>query len=200
VGYLESVTVLIEGYVKLFADKHLEAAPSTVLIRKSGKKLLVDPGSNPQLLVKALQREGLKPVDIDLLFLTHYHLDHILNIRLFPHQDIYDGTTLYRGDEEIPCAAGIPVAEVEVVLTPGHSSEHASLVVKGNNGRYAVAGDVFWWEDGKEPATDRETLMNLPDPWAQDRAALKQSRLKLLQQADYIIPGHGKIFQETKKA
>jgi glyoxylase-like metal-dependent hydrolase (beta-lactamase superfamily II) len=196
---MDSLTILIEGNVKILAGKHLWAAPSSVLIRKSGKNLLVDPGSNPGLLVEALRKEGLQPGDIDIVFLTHYHLDHLLNIRLFPHQDIFDGTTLYRLDEEIPCVAGIPMEDVEVAPTPGHTPEHASLLVNTAAGRYAVAGDVFWWEDGREPSTDRDSLMALPDPYAQDWAALKESRLKLLQLADFIIPGHGHIFQETKR-
>ncbi len=194
---MDSIKILIQGYVRYFPDKRLAAAPSTVLVRKSGKNLLVDPGSHPRMLVEALHREGLTEEDIDLIFLTHYHPDHILNMRLFPHQDIYDGTTLYQGDMEIPCPGGLPLAEVEVVLTPGHTSEHASLVIDTAQGRYAVAGDVFWWEDGCKPDTGRAALLNWPDPLAQDIEALRQSRLKLLQMADFIIPGHGKIFRET---
>jgi glyoxylase-like metal-dependent hydrolase (beta-lactamase superfamily II) len=197
---MESVKVLIQGYVKYLPDGVLAAAPSTVLISKSQKNLLVDPGSHSRLLLDALHGQGLQPQDIDLLFLTHYHLDHILNMRLFPHQDIYDGAYLYRDDLEIPCAQGLPLDGVTVVKTPGHSSEHASLIVETGEGRCAVAGDVFfWWEDGREPETDRDSLLNLPDAWAQDLAALRQSRLKLLQMADFIIPGHGKVFREAKK-
>ncbi|MDI6807027.1 MAG: MBL fold metallo-hydrolase, partial [Candidatus Aenigmarchaeota archaeon] len=87
---MTEVKVLIEGY----ATKE-RASPSTVLIEDSGLKILVDPGANKELLLNTLSKEGLKPEDIDLIFLTHYHLDHILNIRLFPDKDILDGNTIY---------------------------------------------------------------------------------------------------------
>lgn len=189
------VTVLIEGYVRTLPNNHLAASPSTVLLRNSQWNLLVDPGANPHFLVKSLSRQGLTPEDIDMIFLTHYHPDHILNIRLFPHQDIYDGTTLYRGDEEIAYPQNIQELGVEILLTPGHTCEHASLIIDTEKGKYAVAGDVFWWNDGNEPQIDRDSLIELPDPLSQDFSALKESRLKLLQRADFIIPGHGKTFK-----
>ena len=197
---MDTLKVLVPGYVRTISANRLAASPSSVLVDTSGKKLLADPGANPHLLLESLSREGLEPEDIDIIFLTHYHPDHILNIRLFPHQDIYDGTTLYRGDEETDYSAYIPGTDVEVVPTPGHAVEHASLLVNTAEGKYAVAGDVIWWDDGQEPFLDMGSLLRLPDRYAGDMEALKESRLKLLLAADFIIPGHGRMFENKRAA
>ena len=80
---MAEIKILIEGYVKKLADGWL-VAPSTVLIRDSGLNILVDPGSNKYLLKKRLGEENLKLSDINIIFLTHHHLDHSLNVRIFP--------------------------------------------------------------------------------------------------------------------
>ena len=81
--------ILVQGYVYK-KDKALFASPTTTLIKENGLKILVDPGANKDKLLEALSLEGLKPEDIDMIFLTHYHLDHTINIRLFPGKDILD--------------------------------------------------------------------------------------------------------------
>ncbi|MFQ5493060.1 MAG: MBL fold metallo-hydrolase [Candidatus Dojkabacteria bacterium] len=47
-----------------------------------------------------LKAKGLGVDGIDSVFLSHYHPDHILNIRLFPEHTIYDGDTIYKDDHE----------------------------------------------------------------------------------------------------
>ena len=55
-----------------------------------------------------------------------------------------------------------------------------------------VAGDVFWWVDGEEQIIDIER----PDQhFASDPAKLIESRKKVLEIADYIIPGHGTMMK-----
>jgi len=187
---MAEVKILIEGY----ATKE-RASPSTVLIKDSGLKILVDPGANKERLLSALSREGLKPEDINLIFLTHYHPDHILNIRLFPDKDILDGNTIYRDDKDIGFSDNIPNTNIKVIETPGHAHEHASLLVETEKGKVVIAGDLWWWYDEEEQKTDYESLMNYRDPYVKDEEKLKESRKKVLEIADYIIPGHGKMFK-----
>jgi hypothetical protein len=40
--------------------------------------------------------------------------------------------------------------------------------------------------------------MNLKDPYVKNEKDLKESRKKVLEIADYIIPGHGKMFKVQK--
>jgi len=192
------VKILIQGYARPGADGSYIASSTTILIEDSGKKILVDPGCNKNLLLNALKKENLKLKDIDIIFLTHYHPDHILNIRLFPSHDIYDGSIIYRDDKEIEFSKKIPGTNVEIIQTPGHAHEHTALLANTDKGKHAVAGDVFWWEDGQKQKTDHNLLIKLKDEFAKDKKVLQKSREKVLKIADYIIPGHGNVFKVKK--
>ena len=194
---MAEVKILIEGYVRK-EDGVIIASPSTVLIKDSGLNILVDPGANKQKLLDALSKEKLKPEDIDLIFLTHYHLDHILNIRLFPEKDILDGELIYRDDKEIEFSGKIPNTKIQVIETPGHANEHASLLIETDNGKIVIAGDVFWWTDDEKQKTDYKSLIEHKDPYVKDEIALKESRKKVLELADWVIPGHGPMFKVKK--
>ena len=197
---MTKVKILIEGYVKKVTDGWL-ATPSTVLVRDRGKIVLADPGSDKELLLKKLRDENLHPEDIDMVFLTHHHLDHILNLRAFPgsvvllagDMMIMDGTNklVLHGDV-------IPGTGIDVVKTPGHAMEHQSLLVKTPEGVICVAGDLFWWFDGEAQKTDQKSLLDRKDPFVKDRIALQTSREKILKMADWIIPGHGVMFKVGK--
>lgn len=188
------VRVLTDGYARRDAEGRITASSSAVLIVDSGKKILADPGANSGLILTALRKEALKPEEIDIVFLTHPHPDHFLSIRLFPRSAVCDGAFLYVHDEGIPLAGRIPETSIEVVPTPGHAPDHASLLVDAAEGCWAVAGDVFWWWDEEEQMTDAASLLTHPDEFAQDVALLRDSRLKLLRRADIFIPGHGRVF------
>ncbi len=196
---MAEVKILIEGYVKKLKDGWL-ASPSTVLIKDNGLIILVDPGSNKELLLKKLAEENLEPNDIDMIFLTHYHLDHTLNIRIFPDCDVLlDGDKMNGADRIFAYSVNIPKTDVKVISTPGHTFEHESLLAETETGKIAIAGDLFWWLDKEEQKTDYESLMSHKDPGgAKDENALQESRKKILEMADWIIPGHGKMFKVKK--
>ena len=48
----------------------------------------------------------------------------------------------------------------------------------------AICGDVFWKKDFPEN-----------DPYASDKEKLRDSRKMILELADWVIPGHGKMFK-----
>lgn len=194
---MSELKVLIEGYAR--QEKGIEyASPSTVLIIDNGLKIIAGPGSNEKLLLESLARQGLKPESIDLVFLTHYHPDHVLNIGLFRKKDILDSNSIYRKDAIIGFSGNIPKTNVKVVETPGHAFEHSSLLVETSKGKIAVAGDVWWWADNEKQKTDRKSLLTHKDSYVKDKKALLESRKKLLKLADYVIPGHGKMFKVEK--
>ncbi|MFQ5493061.1 MAG: hypothetical protein ACE5DX_02805 [Candidatus Dojkabacteria bacterium] len=83
--------------------------------------------------------------------------------------------------------------------TPGHAHEHTALVVEVNGKVYVVAEDVFWWWDGEQKSNTVKDLMELEDPFVKDKEALKRSRKKVLEIADFIIPGHGVMFRNPAK-
>ncbi|MCJ7786668.1 hypothetical protein MUP06_00420, partial [Patescibacteria group bacterium] len=56
----------------------------------------------------------------------------------------------------------------------------------------------FWWTDDQEQKTEKESLIRHEDPYVKNREELMNSRKKILEIADYIIPGHGKMFKPSK--
>jgi glyoxylase-like metal-dependent hydrolase (beta-lactamase superfamily II) len=184
---MPSLKVIVEGYAKEI--KHgWEANSTTTLIENDGKYIIVDPGMDEAILKKALAAEGLTAGDINFVFLTHYHLDHILNVALFKKAKMADGYYMYdrkRGTAH----TGSPFGKgIEILHTPGHTPEHSSLLVHSDGCAYAIAGDLIWWA-----FHEKEKMLKLPDPFAYDMKALIKSREEILNKADFIIPGHGKM-------
>jgi len=64
---------------------------SSVLISNGHLNVMVDTGlpHEESLLVGALERQGLKPSDVQIVVNTHFHVDHVLNNRLFTKSLIY---------------------------------------------------------------------------------------------------------------
>ena len=192
--------ILVEGYAHPGENGKYHASPTTSLVYDDNVTILVDPGTNSKLLTEALDKEGIKCEDIKHIFLSHYHPDHFLNLKLFPYAVLYDGSMIWDGDEEIQYTGTLPNTEIEVVATPGHTMEQASLFFNTQEfGLVGLCQDVFWWEDGKQDNSSFEVLMENIDPFMADLEALKASRRLVLDRADWIVPGHGKMFKNPTK-
>lgn len=191
---MNKIKVLIEGYAK--ETKRGWLANSTVVfIQSNGKNIIVDPGCNRERLLKVLSDNNLKMVDIDYVFLTHGHVDHALLAGIFENATIIDELYIYQKDIINKHGGIIPGTDLKVIRTPGHKEEHCSLVVETKEGVYAVAGDVFWWLDDEKQELNIDKPDN--DPEHMNIEKLIESRKKLLEISDYIIPGHGKVFKVT---
>jgi glyoxylase-like metal-dependent hydrolase (beta-lactamase superfamily II) len=192
---MPDVKILTKGSVKRVGDGWI-AVPNTILITDEKRRILVDPGNHPNLL-DILEVRSIWPEEIDTIFLTHSHLDHTLNMKLFPDATIIDSHWIYEGTKMSPHNRTIPGTKIEIISTPGHSQDHASLIVSTSQGKTAICGDLFWWEEDKEQRTDYSSLLFLEDPFAVDRDRLLTSRRTLLRIADQFIPGHGETFTVT---
>lgn len=197
-----TLTILIEGYAYTDEKNIMCASPTTTLLELNGAKYLIDPGCNEPLLQQRLKDSHISTGDTSAVFLSHYHLDHILNIRLFPNTPIYDGSTQWLNDQEIPYSDFWLHPEFKILTTPGHAPEHCSLLVDTNNfGLVCIAQDVFWWEDGNQEITDVIKMLDYPDLYANDISELRKSRQKALDtSATWIVPGHGKMFRNPQEA
>jgi len=193
---MAEVKILIEGYAKE-KDGAEFASSTTVLIKENGLNIIVDPGMDRKLLLANLEKENLSPNEINYVVLTHYHLDHSLLAGIFENAKILDNSDIYSFDGKIEKHNGkVPRTDIEIIKTPGHDMFHCSVLVNsGELGKTIIAGDVFWWADGEQQKTDRESLMKHEDPYMKNEAELMESRKKVLEMADWIIPGHGKMYK-----
>lgn len=188
---MTKVKVLIDGYVKKDGTK---VVPTTTLIEDGKAKIIVDSGMGKdkvKALYKALQKKGLSFEHITTVFITHYHPDHTQYVACFSKAKLIDWLYIYDGDSWLDHQGeGYKLSpNVSVIHTSGHTPEHASLKVKTKKGIIVVAGDVWWHSD----------LTPKIDPMAQDQKKLEKSRKKILKIADFIIPGHGKMFRNPRK-
>ncbi|MFA7253659.1 MAG: MBL fold metallo-hydrolase [Patescibacteria group bacterium] len=184
------VKILIEGW--LHKDCHLAGkeptTAATISLIKDGDIIgIVDPGELPsqQMLIDALARENLKVIDITHIFITHSHIDHYRNAGMFPETTrIVEFFGEWQEGRDRDIENGKYSDNIEIVKTPGHNRDALTFLVQTTSGKVAVVGDVFWKENYPEN-----------DPYATDMPELIESRKKVLELADYIIPGHGGMFK-----
>src|SRR5579872_410887 len=116
---MNTIDILIEGYAKI-TDTGWDASSTTTLITVSSPvilnkvkdlnskiedssqaqndkilRIIVDPGANRDLLFEKLKTRGLSLEDIDYVFITHHHLDHAMNVGLFPNAKVIDEEAVY---------------------------------------------------------------------------------------------------------
>ncbi|KAI8770667.1 metallo-beta-lactamase domain-containing protein 1 isoform X1 [Biomphalaria glabrata] len=243
------IIILKEGYTQLESQGTIRSCGSITLLKGPRYNIIVDTG-NPwdrDLLLQALQREGLtpeqinyvictsgkmaqtgnlnlfttalhlvsgdvckdevyhlhgfrlsdqglKPEDIHYVVCSHGHSDHVGNLNLFPAAVHCVGFDICRHDQYLlhEFKEGIPYEideDVEIWPTPGHTGSDVSVLVKKTNlGTVAVVGDLF----------ECEADLDCPSLWQEnsERPHLQeQSRITILGVADFIIPGHGPMFQ-----
>ena len=186
---MAEVKILIEGYTT--ADKPGEeekTCPTITLVRDQNLVIVVDPGvlENQSILVDALKREGLSLEDVNVVFLTHSHIDHFRNAGIFPNAKVIEYYGVW-DKNKVEDRENQLTENIEIIETPGHNYTSLTLLVKTNLGKVAICGDVFWKENYPEI-----------DEYADDPEKLKETRKKLLEIADYIIPGHAGMFKVKK--
>jgi glyoxylase-like metal-dependent hydrolase (beta-lactamase superfamily II) len=192
-----SISVLMEGYSYEDKDGTFRAnGTSTLLV--GPKRIIVDTGSphDKNRIMKCLQDHGLSPSDIDYVICTHGHIDHVGNLNLFTNAkfivgyDIMDGDcyaehdfkggSIYKIDEKI-----------EVIPTPGHTHADVSVLVRDvtDYGTVVVCGDLFEKENDENDWQSLSECVKLQE----------ENRVKILQLADHVIPGHGAMFRTKQK-
>lgn len=195
---MATVKILIEGYARKL-KKGWKANSTCCLIITKDKKIITDPGCNRKALLKALKKEGLTTDDINYVFLSHRHPDHVLLAGIFEKAKYitFDTNLLYDNDVLLEFDKHILGEDIEIINAPGHVFEHLALLVNTSEGKVAIAGDVIWWLDKEKQVFD----INQKDhnqAVDMDVETLVESRKKLINKANYIIPGHGKMFKVDK--
>uniref|UniRef100_A0A914P8I9 Metallo-beta-lactamase domain-containing protein n=1 Tax=Panagrolaimus davidi TaxID=227884 RepID=A0A914P8I9_9BILA len=83
---------------------------------------------------------------------------------------------------------------VKIIKTPGHTSEDISVIVSNTDkyGTIAISGDIF--------ISDKD--IDFPMMWkkfSHDIHEQEHSRRELICAANFIVPGHGKVFKVTSE-
>src|SRR6476659_9237067 len=121
-AWMATVDLLHAGYTGE------RVASSVVLVRDGDALIVADPGMvrSRSLILDPLRELGVTPEAVTHVFLSHHHPDHTVNIALFPNAELW--------------------------LTPGHSDEDASLIVRADDGVYAMTH--LWWHADRGPDID----------------------------------------------
>lgn len=184
------VKIIKPGYFKWIGKNRCKTASNVVLIRDNKKNILVDTGSpgEDKKIIRALEKEKLKPEDINIVIITHPHADHIANNFLFPKALFIDSLGEFKKDKFLLAEAERKITEnVRITKTPGHALEDISIIVNNTEfGIIAVIGDLFW-----RGGDNKLTQVESPEK-------LVASRKKILKIADRLIPGHGEMFKNPE--
>ena len=226
-GHLTRLTILDLGLFEVRGGERIIGIPAYLLETDRGARILIDTGFPPayatdpgiadrdglprfgrllnfgpqQTAAGALARLGLAPRDIDLVILTHGHIDHVGSLPLFAHAPIVltktersDPKPRYFGTSrplDWPDAAytlidtDTPVCDgLTLIPTPGHTPGHLSAILDlPETGRVILAADAI--NRASEPA---EHFADAADPAAAQASA---NRLLALGGPDtLLIYGH----------
>lgn len=198
---MNKVTVLTPGYAQPIEGRKLipftsddgarRVASTITLIQSDHAVVVADPGmvTDRSLILDPLKKTSISPLDVTHIFISHHHIDHTVNIALFPNAEVVDFWGRYKGDLWCDHEDNYEIASgVKVLRTPGHSEEDASLLVETPEGIYVMTH--LWWFPDMTPEKD-------PVAWNQGK--LEQGRNKIVTVADWIIPGHGPMFKNPRK-
>ena len=211
----------VHRYPWAFADREtLRGRVGSYVLRSPGATVLVDTGVGPQAmgpggkLLVELENAGVHPEDVDTVFLTHLHGDHLgwsvgpngepvfPNARYVTQAAEWEISAPYLGraiaaldergvlellDGEEPIGE-----ELTAIPTPGHSPGHSSLLVSSGGEQALVSGDAI-----VHPAQATEPTWNVHFDMDKEQAARTREMLLAWLEADGItvaaghIPGSG---------
>ena len=193
-------------------DQFLFGICSLVLLRDGKRNILFDAGAYRirGALIAALARHGLGPDDIDTVFMSHLHWDHVENLGLFRKADILVTRSEYDYTAAIlPSDWGTPPFVRDILhglnlvlledrdeelfpgmrrmMLPGHSIGLQGLVVDTADGKAVIAADALW--------SARDAVRGKPDLAFFDFDKGAASLTKLLKAGTVFYPGHDRPFR-----
>lgn len=205
------------------------ASCSSTLVesKETGMKILVDTfGPWEQGKLHAALRANLTtPDDIQWLVGTHGHPDHIGNLNLFNLAKHVVGFSVYYSDEyqihPFECGEPLKITDtISIIPTPGHTASDVSVIIKNASGECPTTGPLYGLggTPGGEIGTKKFTGATVAivgdlfeceadldnekiwlDAGSENPELQRSNREKVLQIADYIVPGHGPMFEVPKK-
>jgi len=182
-------------------EKHRQSFCTMTVLQTGNTVTLVDPTRPPAEMPRYLDDAcGLAPNRVDIIFVTHFHADHLRGLEAFPNatwlmneneiafcwERTTDGSKEQAILNRLENAPQQLAPGVELFPTPGHTPHHTSLLVQADRHKVLVGGDVVM--------TRAHCIARLPYA---DRAHYAQARRSIeraIRTADILIPDHDNYF------
>ena len=185
-GRTASVDVILDGSLTSTGGY---VQSTCTLVRDGDRVIVVDPGmsSGAAAILEPLARLGVRPEDVTEVVLSHHHPDHTMYAGLFPNAAVHDHWAIYRGRdwEDSECDGRVLAPSVQLARTPGHTAEDLALIAGTPDG---IVVTTHSWFNADSPVDDEGP---------EDPEQLRESRRRILEVADRIVPGHGPAFTPT---
>lgn len=191
------------------------AHATTTLLRTGQRNILVDPGLPAAALSARLgERAGLRPEQIDAVFLTNFRPSHRAGLGIFPHakvliheieqqavrhhlENLINDAPAQDQDrawleQELAALNAMEPAEdklaehVDLFPLFGYTPGNCGLLVAAPTTTILIAGDAV--------ATQDHFLAGQVLPDAYDIATAQESLREVYEIADLIVPGHDNVF------
>ena len=117
-----------------------------------GKNILVDIGVTNKNILISLEKININPKDIDVIFITHEHIDHVRGLKVFLKNNspiVYMNKKTYNElDFEIENIAfveenfQIDKLNVEIVKTSHDAIDSFGIIFNGKNGKFVHITDT----------------------------------------------------------
>jgi glyoxylase-like metal-dependent hydrolase (beta-lactamase superfamily II) len=164
----EGITAIVDCGTSTFAPVN------EMLRRDLGSRGLARPTQGEQAVTALLAQERVRPQDVDVVAITHFHWDHAGNVALFPnarfvvsapgwkaHQDLRANAPAMVADpvfpeqaleflaaraERVELTADGPISlpGVEIRHVGGHTADSAAFTIPTEEGRVVIPGDTVW--------------------------------------------------------
>ena len=195
------------------AEQPGAAHATTVLIRSGGRNILVDPGLPDRIVAARLaERSGLRPADIDVVFLTNFRPAHRRGLGAFPDAEwtLFEAEREAVGkallgrfqEEEDPenkrllqeeinvlrrctAAADSLAPQVDLFPSPGFTPGTCGLLLLKPGRTVLVAGDAVPTEEHLEAG---RVLRG-----GYDASQAQESLVDAIEIADLIVCGHDNV-------
>jgi len=155
---------------QIFKDKQgIPASINAFVVKTKDKTILIDAGNKGGNIVKNLQSISINPQDVNIIFLTHMHGDHVGglldadNNRVFTNAVVYVNKAEYDYWLKTPYASLVKmlkkaygdnlkfldigknnvVAEITPIAAPGHTPGHTIFEIASNGDKILVIGDLM---------------------------------------------------------
>ncbi len=192
---------------------------TTTLIRAGRKNILVDPGLPPAALeARLFERTGMRPTQIDTIFLTNFRPAHRRGLPLFTNAKtfIHENEQRHVGDhlrrliDEAPAEdidRKLLQSELKLLesLSPAEDAmgEQVDLFplfgyTRGTCGLLIALPAVSILLAGDAIPTQEHFLAGQLLPDSHDLEATKESLLEAYEIADLVIPGHDNLFMNPR--